>query len=385
MQNKTIVIGGDIVPTQTNLTFFEEGRLEEILDAELLRVLRESDFRIFNLETPIADVSTPIAKEGPCFRTSSKSVKGLLQLNPDLFTLANNHILDQGIPGLESTKKALCEANIAYTGIGENAADANTAYFFDLEGYRVGVYGCVEHEYTTATEKTPGANAFEPLEISDTVRAIKERCDCLIVLYHGGKEYYRYPSPLLQKRCRKMAESGADYILCQHSHCVGATEEYRGCRILYGQGNFLLDRYTDAYAEYFQTSLLVRIELRDGKSDWSFLPLMKKGRGVRLAEGGEAEEILAGLSRRSKEIKAEGFVEENFRAYAKKEAGRYIVRLSRLGYLFSAADNRLFKGKLLKFNIKKWMGKHQRMALQNSLQCEVHNEILQTYLKEDPK
>ena len=40
-----------------------------------------------------------------------------MQLNPDLFTLANNHILDQGIPGLESTKKALCEANIAYTGI----------------------------------------------------------------------------------------------------------------------------------------------------------------------------------------------------------------------------------------------------------------------------
>lgn len=61
------------------------------------------------------------------------------------------------------------------------------------------------------------------------------------MLYHGGKEYYRYSSPNLQKTCRKMTEKGADLVLCQHSHCIGSYEEYNDSTILYGQGNFIFN------------------------------------------------------------------------------------------------------------------------------------------------
>lgn len=40
-----------------------------------------------------------------------------------------------------------------------------------------------------------GANPFDVLESFDDVQALKEHCDYVIVLYHGGKEFYRYPSP----------------------------------------------------------------------------------------------------------------------------------------------------------------------------------------------
>ena len=42
---------------------------------------------------------------------------------------------------------------------------------------------------------------------------LKKQCDYVIVLYHGGKEHYRYPSPYLQKVCRKIVDKGADIVV----------------------------------------------------------------------------------------------------------------------------------------------------------------------------
>ena len=81
-------------------------------------------------------------------------------------------------------------------------------------------------------EKAPDV---DPAEQKDN------KCDYTIVLYHGGKEYYRYPSPNLQRVCRYMIEKGTDLVICQHSHCIGCEENYLSGKIVYGQGNFIFD------------------------------------------------------------------------------------------------------------------------------------------------
>lgn len=175
MKNVEIIIGGDIVPTDSNIKFFENGRISEIIDKEILNILTNADIRIFNLETPICDKKTPIEKEGPCFHTSTKSVHGLKALKPSILTLANNHIMDQGIKGLESTIAALESESIAYVGVGKNYTDSNKAWYTKINGKRIGVYGCVEHEYSYATDNFPGATPFEALDIADTIRKIKKK------------------------------------------------------------------------------------------------------------------------------------------------------------------------------------------------------------------
>jgi len=55
------------------------------------------------------------------------------------------------------------------------------------------VYTCAEHEFTIATENTPGANPFDPLESLDHIQELKSKCDFVLVLYHGEKAHYRYP------------------------------------------------------------------------------------------------------------------------------------------------------------------------------------------------
>lgn len=55
------------------------------------------------------------------------------------------------------------------------------------------MYTCAEHEFTIATENTPGANPFDPLESLDHIQELKSKCDFVLVLYHGEKAHYRYP------------------------------------------------------------------------------------------------------------------------------------------------------------------------------------------------
>ena len=108
------------------------------------------------------------------------------------------------------------------------------------------------------------------------------------MLYRGGKEHYRYPSPYLQKICKKMVKKGADLVICQHSQCIGCYEDYEGSTIIYGQGNFLFDKYD---REFLKTSLLIQVSINDGLHV-EYIPIAKKGNGVRLSTGQVTEDIL---------------------------------------------------------------------------------------------
>ena len=194
-----IVIGADLVPTASNEENFIKGDLSGTLCKELLDILADADFRIFNLETPLYDGNTPIKKAGPNLSAKCDTVNGIKALNVDLLTLANNHIMDHGVAGLNSTLDTLKQAGIDFVGVGANVSEANKPYTFDFAGKKIGVYACAEHEFSIATEDTPGANPVDLLEIFEHIQRLKSECDYVIVLYHGGKEYYRYPSPDLQR------------------------------------------------------------------------------------------------------------------------------------------------------------------------------------------
>ena len=236
-----IIIGADLVPTSSNSGLFSSGKVEELVDASLMKILNESDYRIFNLEVPLSDVERPIVKCGPNLIAPSATIAGFKALHVDLLTLANNHILDQGEKGLSSTLQALSQHNIEYVGAGMDSEQAAQPFIFSFSEKKIGVYACAEHEFSIATVLTAGANPFDPLWSFDHVSSLKEKCDYVIILYHGGKEHYRYPSPGLQKVCRRFIDKGADLVVCQHSHCIGCEEKYNNGTIVYGQGNFLFD------------------------------------------------------------------------------------------------------------------------------------------------
>ena len=139
-----------------------------------------------------------------------------------------------------------------------------------------------EHEFTIASENSAGANSFDPLDSLDQISNLKKEVDYLIILYHGGKEYYRFPTPYLQRVCRKIVDKGANLVVCQHSHCIGAFEDYKNSKIIYGQGNFIFDREDRINKDCSQTSLLIEICLDKNIISINYYPLRKNLRKLNL-------------------------------------------------------------------------------------------------------
>lgn len=373
------IIGADLVPTDSNIDLFANADVETLIGEDIKKFLESADFTIFNLEVPLTDFSTPIKKCGPNLIAPTKTIAGLKAINPNFFTLANNHILDQGEQGLKSTIALLDEHGIAFAGAGKDEEEAAKPYIFEQDGKKIGIYCCAEHEFTIATESTSGANPFDPLNSLDHVMELKRQCDYVIVLYHGGKEHYRYPSPYLQKVCRKLVDKGADIVVCQHSHCIGCEEKWHGGTIVYGQGNFLFD---DCDNEFWNTSLLLEVKLSN-ELEVNFIPICKNKNGVRLADETEAETILKQFHKRSHDILCKDFVQENYSKFAESMILGYYYRIS--GKLSSFLPIRIIN-KLSNYLFLKWMyGPDEKTMIENCLECEAHRELFSQFLKDSRK
>ena len=62
--------------------------------------------------------------------------------------------------------------------------------------------------YNEPSSDTPGAYLYDEYAVCREVESIKSECDFLIVVYHGGAEKFRYPSPQIRRRFHRMADCG---------------------------------------------------------------------------------------------------------------------------------------------------------------------------------
>lgn len=367
-----LLIAGDVVPTQSNMDLFNRAEVNTLLGKKLLWIWNSADIRVFNLEAPLVDQEKPIKKCGPNLIVPTSAISGIKALHPSLITLANNHIFDQGEQGLKSTLELLNQQYLPFVGAGEDLKKASNTYVFQKNGLRIGIYSCAEHEFSIATENAPGANPFDPLESLDHIQNLKAQCDFVIVLYHGGKEHYRYPSPYLQKVSRKMAEKGADLVICQHSHCIGCFEFFNKSTIVYGQGNFIFD---DSDIDCWRTSLLVKVEI-ENSLNIDYIPIIKKNNVVRLAESTIARQIIEDFKKRSADILEEGFINTEYTKFAEKNKLMYLNNLSGMGKWVLRFDRRILNNMLIKRKYK-----NNLLCIQNYIECEAHRELLLAGLK----
>lgn len=350
-----------MLPTEVNTTLFSENQLEKIFDQNLITLFQNCTISVANLEGPLTKSNTHIPKSGPNLKAEPSCIRTIKRLGITALSLSNNHIMDFGPSGLYDTIRTLEKEKIGYFGAGSNLSIAKKPYIFTVDNKKIGVLSCAEYEFTMAGDHMPGANPFDPLETLDDIATLKEQTDYVIVLYHGGKEYYRYPAPYLQKRCWKMADKGADLILCQHSHCVGSMETYNASTILYGQGNFIFSRDSNELHNY---GLLVEIDLK--KENILFHPVMKTECGVRLADVEEKKTILDDFYLRSEYIKEAGFIEKEYQKFANKMLPVYDRVALGLFYKLIKLHPKLYR---LYFRRK------DRLKMLNTLRCEAHWDL----------
>jgi len=362
-----IIIGADVVPTASNIEAFQKNT--GLLFGGLNEIWQAADARIINLESPLTDGAESMQKCGPSLSAPLACAEGIAQLNPTGVCICNNHIMDYGEEGLRSTKAALKQRHIASFGAGEDLDEADQPFYFVKHGVRIGVYAVCEHEFSFATERRAGANPIDLINFSDRLREIRSSCDRLIVLYHGGREGYAYPSPDVQRICRKAADCGASLVICQHSHIVGSSERWNNATIVYGQGNFIFD--AEDATEGFDTGLLVRYTIGDYGADLvDFIPITRAPGGAALAQGEKAAEILEGFERRSKRIRIEGFVPARYETYA-------VEQTDKLFHVF-LSGNAMLKGLnvLTGRRPTRMYAKQSKTNILNTLRCESIRELM---------
>jgi poly-gamma-glutamate synthesis protein (capsule biosynthesis protein) len=373
----TILIGGDVCPIGDNGPYFQRGDIDALFH-QLLGLFREADVVIANLECPLIERQTPIAKTGPVFGEPTSCANSIGAAGIDVLCLANNHIMDHGAEGLASTLEACKAAGIATVGAGATLAEAGRIVVRDTNGFRVGVLAMAEHEFSIATRRSPGAN---PLDLAAYVRNVEANWgsfDYLIVLLHGGPEFLTAPSPRLKDTCHFLVEMGANAVVVQHPHSFGGYETYLGAPIVYGQGALVMDEPIYRDRESFHKGVLVRLVVDDQKATTMHLvPFTQSAPtpGARLMGGEPAAALLRELAAKAKAILDDDFVRAEWQRFCEEEKHGYMSVL--------LSHNRLLR-RLNRGGFLAWLVYRKRRLLgtRNVVLCESHREALETIFKE---
>ncbi len=333
---KTLFLG-DTSPSKQSKEAFRSKEVDTLF-TDVKDFMKDSEFTFVNLECALTECTDAIKKFGPALSAPKETAKILKDLGVDLCGLSNNHTFDLGIQGIKDTFAALDEVGLDYTGWGDNYENSRKDYVLNKNGEKIAIITVCEHEYSYALENRMGARPFDEFDTLEDVREARKNADRVIVIYHGGKEYCRYPSPRLMRVCRAMARAGADVVLCQHSHCIGCYEEYEGCHILYGQGNFHF--IAQSPHECWYTSLAVKY---DTKSDEiAFIPIRALEDGITLAKGDDAKQIMDAFEKRNEELKS-GEWKRGWHDFCESVRDRYIENIGNAGCPNSTeTDNAVF-------------------------------------------
>lgn len=260
-ESSRIVIAGDLFPTEQNVAYFKGGDVTSLFGDKICQLFSDADLTICNLEGALTDHKERCVKTGPIKVAPTNAIKAYKKLGIDLCLLANNHATDGGNQGLLDTMQALDEAGIEYIGAGKNAGAMVKSVVYEVGEMKIGIYNVSETMYNKPTDATAGAWLYDEYIVCNDVKTLKQQCDYLIVIYHGGIEKFQYPSPELRKRFHRMADNGANLIVTQHTHCIGTEEYYKDSYLLYGQGDFLLKNFRPGLTD---SGLILELTIQDG-------------------------------------------------------------------------------------------------------------------------
>lgn len=372
-----ILIAGDLAPHH-RLQSMDEKAVSQLLSPELKTLIQSHDLSMVNLECPLTNLSpTPIAKVGPHLKADPFWAACIRSYGFHLVTLANNHIMDMGEPGLRATLDACQKANLSTVGAGFNLSEAVQPYKNEINGIKIAVLNVVEAEFSLATAQGAGAWPIDEINNYYQIREAKEWADFILIILHGGNEYFELPNPDLVKTCRFFVDIGADAVVCHHTHTPSVYEVYKSRPIFYGIGNFMFDWPTDRDQSWYLGYMVSLQVSKHREIGWNTIPYSqcKKDPGVTLLRPNEAEEFQLSLAKKSEILRNIDNLEKAWEIFSSKKHRQYLSAL--LG------ANRIERFLWQKGVLKTSFQKERLRILQNLIRCQAHRLLLLEVLNKE--
>lgn len=364
----SIIIGGDVYPGNSYMKLFEEGEIDHILGS-LKDDFNNADYKIINLESPLIDTYSPIKKSGPVLGATRKCINGIAKLNVNLINLANNHIMDHGEDGLKSTIELCNSKGISIVGAGKNIREACKIHNISFNGLTIGIMSIAENEFSIAKENSYGAAPFDIINNSLDIIRNRKLFDYFIILFHGGNEYYQFPSPMLKKRCRFFIDMGANAVIVQHTHCIGSYDYYKNGHIVYGQGNLVFDLKNKH--DMFYEGMLVKLYIKKESSRIEFIPFFqtKKYTSVIKMDNDEIALFNKVFNERNELTQDDNFLINNWRDFCLKNKHEYFSNILCHNKIIRLLNCNGYFERLL-------YSKKLYTTMRNSILCESHHDVL---------
>jgi poly-gamma-glutamate capsule biosynthesis protein CapA/YwtB (metallophosphatase superfamily) len=212
--------------------------------AGVRKMLSEADVTFGNLEGTLFDGEgdpKTCNDSSKCyvFRTPASYVRHFVDAGFDVVSIANNHSGDFGAAGRKGTKAVLRNAGIAFAGL----EDTDETTVFERNGIKFGFCAFAPNSGTCDIRKLEKAKTL--------VASLKDKCDIIIVSFHGGAEgASNQHVPLktemflgedrgdVNKFAHAVIDAGADIVFGHGPHVTRAVEVYKDRFIAYSLGNF---------------------------------------------------------------------------------------------------------------------------------------------------
>lgn len=208
---------------------------------------KDADIVVGNLEGPFLDGGTPSKcdpkrKNKLCFefRTPARYASHLASAGVNAMNLSNNHLLDFGSEGADSTVEILSDVGIQPVG-GDHVAR------FTIRGTKVAILG---FSYSPVTEWS-----LPLLDLAQAAKAVTEakaENDLVVVSFHGGAEgatalhlsdaeetFAGTARGNSMAFAKAVVAAGADLVIGHGPHVVRAMQVVDGKLVAYSLGNFV--------------------------------------------------------------------------------------------------------------------------------------------------
>ncbi len=208
--------------------------------------IEAADYATINQETIIDESKAPSTY--PLFNSPPELGQHMVDIGFDVFSLANNHMLDMRTTGLEAAMTYWdSKDTIMHTGAYWNLDDMMTAEVENVKGINFGHVGITQ--YTNGLVLASGSPiefmlTAEEEQIKQKIELTKAACDVVMVNIHWGNEYQFEPTAGQRELAQKMADWGADIIVGHHPHVIQPLEmltaaDGREVLVMYSLGNFI--------------------------------------------------------------------------------------------------------------------------------------------------
>ena len=218
--------------------------------ADITEQIQSADIAVGNLETTFAGAARGYSNY-PTFNTPEALATDLKEMGIDLLSTSNNHSLDKGYSGIESTINFLDAAGIAHTGTYTSPESQNTIVVQDVKGIKIAflsfTYGT--NGISVPTGKEYCIDLISDEHIINQINLAKAQSpDVICVFMHWGQEYKLEPNAEQQRLADLLFTNGVDIILGSHPHVLEKMEKRtitledgttKDGFVIYSLGNFM--------------------------------------------------------------------------------------------------------------------------------------------------